>query len=810
MPSNSHNPVYIPLEKVSNQNDALLIDQALEGIAGISSHHVEFKKNRVVIEADSIGKVLPQIVEKIRALGFDVSVIKKSLPVLKMTCASCALNVQNTLQHESGVVSASINYANAVATLELIPSLTTVQQLKEVVQSSGYDLVLDESAAGRESLEELQQKDFSMLKKHTFGAIAFAVPVMIMAMIPALMDHVAIRYLMWALSSPVLFIFGRRFFKGAVMQLKHRSANMDTLVAMSTGTAYLFSVFNTLFPEFWHSKGLHAHVYFEASAVVIAFILLGKWLEEKAKGNTSSAIKKLMGLEPKSVHIVLPDGSVKEKLIGGLQVGDIVLVKPGEKIAVDGNIISGSSFIDESMISGESLPVEKNKGDLVFAGTLNQKGSFRFKARRIGSETLLAQIIKTVQHAQGSRAPVQKVADTIAGIFVPAVVLIAFLSLLIWTLAGGTNGFTQGLMAFITVLIIACPCALGLATPTAIMAGMGRGAELGILIRDAESLELAKKITALVFDKTGTLTEGKPAVVTMQWFIPEQPEIMNILFSMERVSEHPLAEAVVNYLNEKAQWLEGVQIEAISGKGLQGVYENKKYILGNEKLLHEIKINVSAEATAWVHNQGQEGLSVILFSDEKTVLAGIAIADIIKPSAAVAIKKLQTSGIEVYMLTGDNEPTARAIAAQAGILHYKSQVLPADKATFVTTLQQQGNTVAMVGDGINDSNALAVADVSIAMGTGSDIAMEVAKMTILSGDLSKIPTAISLSKRTVSILRQNLFWAFIYNIIGIPIAAGILFPFNGFLLNPMIAGAAMALSSVSVVSNSLRLKWAMN
>lgn len=638
------------------------------------------------------------------------------------------------------------------------------------------------------------------------GAVAISIPLLIIAMTPGLMDMPYANYIMWALATPVVVWFGKQFFIGAYKQTLHRSANMDTLVALSTGVAYLFSVFNTLFPEYWHSKGLHAHVYFETSAVVIAFILLGKLLEEKAKGNTSSALKKLIGLQPKTVTVVQVDGQQMEMSIAGLQVGDVMLVKPGEKIAVDGVVVTGSSFVDESMISGEPIPVEKANNSKVFAGTINQKGSFQFRAEKVGSDTLLSQIIKMVQDAQGSKAPVQKLVDKIAGIFVPVVIGVALISLLIWIIFGGENGFTQGLLAMVTVLVIACPCALGLATPTAIMVGVGKGAGQGILIKDAESLELSKNIDVIVLDKTGTITEGKPTVAASKWFEPETSETANILYSIEKSSEHPLADAIVRYMAGNVSFIDTINIENKSGQGIFGVFQNKKYYVGNLSLINENAVGITDEVNAWVNEKLGEANTVVLFSDEVKVLAAMAISDKIKDSSVDAIRQLRENGIDVYMLTGDNEQTAKAIARQVGIDHYKAGVLPAQKSDFVKELQAAGKVVAMVGDGINDSSALAQADVSIAMGKGSDIAMDVAKMTIISSDLLKIVSAIRLSKQTVATIKQNLFWAFIYNVIGIPIAAGILYPFTGFLLNPMIAGAAMALSSVSVVSNSLRLK----
>ena len=512
-----------------------------------------------------------------------------------------------------------------------------------------------------------------------------------------------------------------------------------------------------------------------------------------------------MGLQPKTVMVIQPDGSEIQVAIEAVKAGDIILVKPGEKIAVDGMVILGDSYVDESMLSGEPVPVFKKENEKVFAGTINQKGSFQFKAVKVGKETMLAQIIKMVQDAQGSKAPVQKMVDKIAGIFVPVVIGIALFTFVLWFILGGENGVVQGLLAAVTVLVIACPCALGLATPTAIMVGVGKGAEQGILIKDAESLELAKRVNAIVLDKTGTITEGRPQVTGVQWLNGDDTTNA-ILLSIEKQSEHPLAEAVVNHL-------EGVAVttisafDSITGKGVKANHGLDTYYVGNRKLLIENGITVAEQLQDQAEQWSEESKTVIWFANSTQALAVIAIADKIKETSVLAIQEMQAMGIELYMLTGDNESTAKAIAEQTGIKHYKAEVMPQHKADFVRDLQQRGKVVAMVGDGINDSTALATADVSIAMGKGSDIAMDVAKMTIISSDLTKIPQAIRLSKQTVATIKQNLFWAFIYNVIGIPVAAGILFPINGFLLNPMLAGAAMALSSVSVVSNSLRLKW---
>lgn len=802
MEANKNNTAYLPIEGMDSEHCSLIIDKGLSSLADLSSHKVELNNKRALIESKDLPNAISKAVKMIRDLGYDVLTIKKTFPVLNMTCASCASSSQSILENHPGVVNVAVNYANATAQVEYVPSITNAQQLKAALQSVGYDLMIDESDEAKESLEELHQEKFRQLKNKTIGSVVLSLPVVVIGMF--FMDMPYADYIMWGLSTPVILVFGRQFFINAWKQAKHRSANMDTLVALSTGVAYIFSVFNTLFPQYWHNRGLHAHVYFEAAAVVIAFILLGKLLEEKAKGKTSSAIKKLMGLQPKTVTVVHHGGHQMEIPVANVKPGDVLLVKPGEKIAVDGRVLSGSSFVDESMISGEPVAVEKKQNEKVYAGTINQKGSFQFTADKVGGDTMLAQIIKMVQDAQGSKAPVQKLVDRIAGIFVPVVIGIALLSFLAWIILGGENGFTQGLLALVTVLVIACPCALGLATPTAIMVGVGKGAANGILIKDAESLELAKKVNAVVLDKTGTITEGKPQVTHIKW-LTEDDMLPAIFASVEKQSEHPLAEAVVKHLAVTA-YLPVHHFESITGLGAKAIVNDKTYYAGNLSLLKSkniaIPANLETTAAAWL----SEAKTVIFFASETEVLAATAIADQIKPTSAATVAQLRKEGIEVYMLTGDNNFTAKAIAAQVGIRHFKAEVLPAQKADFIRELQQQGKVVAMVGDGINDSNALAHADVSIAMGTGSDIAMDVAKMTIISSDLSKILKAIKLSGQTVSTIRINLFWAFIYNVIGIPIAAGILYPFTGFLLNPMIAGAAMALSSVSVVSNSLLLK----
>ena len=800
--NNNKETIFIPLENVESEHCALIVDKGLAEISGVETHKVEVNNRRAAITVKG-NETVGNAVKAIRDLGYGVPTVKNTFPVLGMTCASCAGSAESIVSFELGVVDASVNFATGNLTVEYLPNLTDADKLQKVVQAVGYDLLIVDETKQQESLEAIHAENFKKLKNKTIWAVLLSLPVVTIGMF--FMDMPYGNEIMWLFSTPVILWLGKDFFINAWKQTKHGSANMDTLVALSTGIAYLFSVFNMLFMDFWHQRGLHAHVYFEAAAVVIAFILLGKLLEEKAKGNTSSAIKKLMGLQPKTVMVIQPDGTEKQTAIEDVHAGAVILVKPGEKIAVDGIVISGNSYVDESMLSGEPVPVLKTENEKVFAGTINQKGSFQFKAVKVGKETMLAQIIRMVQDAQGSKAPVQKLVDKIAGIFVPIVIGIAILTFIAWIVLGGDNAVAQALLAAVTVLVIACPCALGLATPTAIMVGVGKGAENGILIKDAESLELARKVTAIVLDKTGTITEGKPQVTGVKW-LDNNDVTKDILLSIEKQSEHPLAEAVVKNL-EGVHSVTLSDFDSITGKGAKAAYNNETYFVGNKKLLTENNITIAdsllEQADAW----GKESKTVIWFANSKEALTVIAIFDKIKETSVEAIKNMQDMGIELYMLTGDNEATAKAIAEQTGIKHYKAEVMPQHKADFVKELQQQGKVVAMVGDGINDSTALATADVSIAMGKGSDIAMDVAKMTIISSDLNKIPQAIRLSKQTVATIKQNLFWAFIYNLIGIPLAAGILYPINGFLLNPMIAGAAMALSSVSVVSNSLRLKW---
>ena len=726
---------------------------------------------------------------------------KEVFPVTGLGCAACAARVSKVLNAQPGVIEANVNYASATAMVCYDTDKCTPELLGKAVADSGYGLITDveneEDAAEKERL-----KQYRALKWQTVGAVVGTVPVFVLSMF--FMDLRWGQWVAFVLSATVVFVFGSRFHINGWRQLGNRAVNMDTLVACSTGVAWMFSTFNLLFPGFWLSRGIEPHLYFEAASVIIAFILLGRLMEAKAKHKTNKAIRTLMGLRPKMVTIVSQDGTEKEVPVQWAHAGDTVVVRPGERVAVDGTVFSGASYVDESMLSGEPVPVMKQSGDKVFAGTINQKGAFRIKADKTGQDTVLAQIIRMVQDAQGSKAPVQNLVDKVASVFVPVIMGIAVTVFLAWWVFAPEDGFTHGLLAMITVLIIACPCALGLATPTALIVGIGKGASNGILIKDATSLEVARNIDMVILDKTGTVTEGHPEV-TDQYWTPESGRYRPVLAALEALSEHPLAEAVVRFLGMECQ-VEISGFENIPGRGVLGMSEGRRYLAGSLELLRSEGIEVDTAMLKEAGRWQNEARTVVWFADQDRSLAVLAVTDRIKPTSAEAVEKLRGMGIRTYMLTGDNEAAAAAVARMAGIDEFRAGVLPQDKARFVKECQDAGYKVAMVGDGINDSAALAQADLSIAMGGGSDIAINAAMITVLSSDLMRVPEAVRLSQLTVRTIRENLFWAFIYNIIAVPVAAGILYPVNGFLLNPMIGGAAMALSSVSVVTNSLRLR----
>lgn len=714
-----------------------------------------------------------------------------------MGCAACVARVENTLKACKGVSAVNVSLASNSAQVDYDPAVVTPGEMKKAVQDAGYDMLVDGSDDEADSEAEIARQDaFSALRKDTILACVLAALVMLLSM--GFEDFPGKGFVLCALATPVVFWCGRRFFKAGFSALRHGSANMDTLVALSVSISYLFSVFNLLFPQVWTSQGLEAHLYFESATMIVAFILIGRLLEERAKHSTTAAIRKLMGLQEK--------GSTARP-------GETVLVKPGERLAVDGLVTDGSSYVDESTLTGEPVPALKQAGSHVYAGTINQNGALTVKVEKVGENTLLSGIIRMVRDAQGSKAPIQKTVDRIAAVFVPLIIGISVLTLLIWILCGDV---TLGLLAMVTVLVIACPCSLGLATPTAIIAGIGNGASKGILIKDAESLQVARKVQAMVMDKTGTLTEGKPSVVESVWDPtilteddPNELNLRDVLYALEHRSEHPLALAVCESLRG-CEDLPVEDFQAILGKGIAGTVHGTRYYVGNMDLLHDIVGDIPEATNPMVGDSigpwMDAGYTVTLLFDKVKVYAVLALADELKDTSVQAVKALQAQGIEIHMLTGDNEVAARHIAEETGIAHVKAHVLPQDKAEYVKRLQASGKRVAMVGDGINDSAALAQADLGIAMGQGSDIAIDTAQVTIVSSDLSKLSDLVRLSKRTVTIIRENLFWAFFYNLLAVPLAAGILYPVNGFLLNPMVAAACMALSSVCVVTNSLRLR----
>ncbi|MBD2293419.1 copper-translocating P-type ATPase [Anabaena sphaerica FACHB-251] len=743
-----------------------------------------------------------------------------TLKLKGMSCASCANNVEQAILAVPGVIDCNVNFGTEQATINYEPKQTNLEEIQTAIEVAGYSSFSLQEAQGEDEAEKasrLAEQQELKRKLWTGGVISVflffgSLPMMIGLKLPFIPDFLHHPWLQLVLTTPVEFWCGGSFFLNAWKSLKRHTATMDTLIALGTGAAYLYSLVVTLFPEFFIAQGLQTHVYYEVAAMVVTLILLGRFLEHRARGQTSEAIHKLMGLQARTAR-VMRDGVEMDIPIGEVRVNDVILVRPGEKIPVDGEVIDGASMVDEAMVTGESLPVKKQSGDEVIGATINKTGSFRFRVTRVGKDTFLSQIVKLVQEAQGSKAPIQRLADQVTGWFVPAVIAIAIATFVIWF--NFTGNFTLSMITMVGVLIIACPCALGLATPTSVMVGTGKGAENGILIKDAQSLELAHKIQTIVLDKTGTLTEGKPTVtdfVTVKGTANQNElELLKLAATVERNSEHPVAEAVVKYAeSQQVRLAEVADFVAVAGSGVQGIVNHHLVQIGTERWLTELGIvtdSLQEYQVAWEVG----GKTVILIAVDGELEGIMGIADTLKPSSAAAVKALQKLGLEVVMLTGDNRPTAEAIADQVGITQVFAQVRPDQKAAIVQSLQSKiqnpkSKIVAMVGDGINDAPALAQADVGIAIGTGTDVAIAASDITLISGDLQAIVTAIQLSRATINNIKQNLFFAFIYNIIGIPVAAGILYPIFGWLLNPIIAGAAMALSSVSVVSNALRLR----
>jgi Cu+-exporting ATPase len=735
-----------------------------------------------------------------------------------MTCASCASFVEKSLSRTPGVQNAMVNFATEKATVQYLPDQASPTSLKEAVVKAGYGVIerAPDTSAAKRSAEIDQQKAvaYQKLKRRFWVALGLAIVIMPLSMLmlwPALLQRVNMQWLNYTLlllTLPVLLYSGREFYVSAWNGFKHRAANMDTLVAVGTGAAFLYSLAATIVPGFFMSRGIMPEVYYDTTATIIALILLGKVMEMRAKTQTSAAMKALLGLQVKTARVVRPNGQELDVPIEQVQLGDIVVVRPGEKVATDGVLLEGHSSLDEAMLTGESLPVEKKVGDPVFGATLNKTGSFRFRVTKVGADTMLSQIVKLVEDAQGSRAPIQRLADKVSAIFVPTVVIIAILTFVLWfDLAPVATRLPLALVNFVAVLIIACPCALGLATPTAIMVGTGKGAEHGVLIRNAEALEKAYQVNTVLLDKTGTITNGQPAVTDFVAPGQNARHLLQLIAALERLSEHPLAEAVVRYADaQNTDKVPATAFRAVEGKGAAATVAGQAVLIGNRRLLADEGVTLSPELTAQAEHLLNQARTVLYVAVAGKAVALIGVADTVRDTSAAAIRKLQALGIEVVMMTGDNPQTAAQVAGQVGIKRYFAEVLPDDKAGKVKELQAEGRVVAMVGDGINDAPALAQADIGLAIGSGTDVAMEAAGITLMRSDLNGVVTAIELSRQTIRTIKQNLFFAFIYNILGIPIAAGLLYPVFGWLLSPMLAAGAMALSSVSVLTNSLRLR----
>lgn len=788
---------------------AAKIERALAKMEGVNKANVNLAMEKVTIEYDEKAVSLDDFNNKISGLGYTLASDNVDFKIRGMTCAACAAKIERKLNSFSGVTKATVNLATEKASIEYLPSTVSAQDFRQVIQKLGYEATIVDDNLDMDKERAAREAEIRKQKTYLAFSVILSIPLALMMFaelfawtwVPQFIFN---KYFQLFLATPIQFVAGAQFYRDAYFSLKNRSANMAVLVALGTSAAYFFSLAVTVFGE---SIGQH-HVYYETSAIIITLIILGKLLEAIAKGKTSEAIKKLMGLQPKTAKVIR-NGSESDIPIEDVVLGDLVIVRPGEKVPVDGVIREGYTTIDESMLTGESIPVDKKSGDQVVGATINKHGSFKFEATRVGKDTALAQIIKVVEDAQGSKAPIQRMADIISAYFVPVVIVIAIVTFLVWYFLIQPGDFTRALINFTAVLVIACPCALGLATPTSIMVGTGKGAENGILIKGGEHLENAHKLNTIVLDKTGTITKGQPEVTdVLSLGTYSGDEILHIAAVTEKGSEHPLGEAIVKRGKEKFQELpDPREFKAIPGYGVEAVVElgesgdgslTHRVLMGTRKLM--LERNVTTEK--YEHKMSElesQGKTAMLLAIDNEMAGIIAVADTVKEHSADAIKELQSMGIDVVMITGDNRRTAQAIAGQVGITHVLAEVLPEDKASEIEKLKAQGRKVGMVGDGINDAPALATADVGLAIGTGTDVAMEAADITLMKGDLRGIPASIKLSRATMRNIKQNLFWALIYNTLGIPIAAA-------GMLNPVIAGGAMAFSSVSVVSNALRLK----
>jgi P-type Cu+ transporter len=784
------------------------LEAALGRVPGVTQVSINLATERASVAYDADLTSVPSLIQAVEGAGFQVRTETVTLPIRGMTCAACVNTVERGLRKTNGVLSATVNLATGQGTVTHLPAVITAQGLRGVIEDLGYEVPEVTAPGGDVEQKSREQELATLRRKFVVGAVlSFLVMLGSMPEVvswwPAILTN---HYTLWALTTPVQFWVGWQFLRGFGRALRHGTADMNTLVTVGTMAAYLYSVGVTVAPQVFSAEAMHVGVYFDTAAVLITLIVLGRWLEAKARGRTSEAIERLLGLQPKRARVRRGGGEV-EITVEAVRVGDLIVVRPGEKIPVDGVVREGYSSVDESMLTGESLPVEKSPGAPVVGASLNKTGTFVFEATRVGKDTILAQIIQLVESAQGSKAPIQRLADKIAGVFVPVVVGMAAMSFAVWYMVGPDPAFTYALSNFMAVLLIACPCALGLATPTAIMVGTGRGAEQGILIKSAESLETAHRVQTVIFDKTGTLTCGEPVVTEVVAVDGTgNAAAMRLAAAVEWGSEHPLGKAIVAKARTEGVAVEPANgFETFPGRGVQAHVAGMLVRLGTRRFLldHGIVLDgLEKEA----ERLAQAGQSPIFVAADAMAVGVIAVADALKPSARGAVEALHAMGIEVVMITGDHARTAAAIAHQVGIDRVLAQVLPHEKAARVKELQSEGRLVAMVGDGINDAPALAQADVGMALGTGTDVAIETADIVLLRDDLVGVATAIRLSRRTMRTIRQNLFWAFFYNSILIPVAAGVWYPFFGILLNPMLAGAAMAFSSVSVVTNSLRLR----